>query len=72
MKVVYKGDPYTKEIASTAERVMEHLGVSNAHILAWQSKVGYLPWMGPSTSNVIKGLGAQGRKYVLAQSFGLI
>lgn len=26
--------------------------------------VGYLPWMGPSTSNVIKNLGAQGIKYV--------
>ncbi|KAF1336517.1 Ferrochelatase, partial [Globisporangium splendens] len=65
MKVVYKGDPYTKEIASTAERVMEKLGIQNSHILAWQSKVGYLPWMGPSTSNVIKGLGAQGHKHVL-------
>jgi ferrochelatase len=62
MKVVYKGDPYTKEIASTAERVMEKLGIQNSHILAWQSKVGYLPWMGPSTSNVIKGLGTQGHK----------
>lgn len=69
MNVVNKGDPYTKEIASTAERVMEALGVGNAHILAWQSKVGYLPWMGPSTSNVIKGLGAQGRKYVRSCSF---
>lgn len=39
MKVVYKGDPYTKEIASTAERVMEKLGLKkNSHILSWQSK----------------------------------
>lgn len=68
MNVVNRGDPYTKEIASTAERVMEALGVGNAHILAWQSKVGYLPWMGPSTSNVIKGLGEQGRKYVIYNS----
>ncbi|ETV77338.1 ferrochelatase [Aphanomyces astaci] len=66
MKVVYKGDPYTKEIASTSERVMEHLNVTNPHVLSWQSKVGYLPWMGPSTSNVIKGLASQGHKHVLA------
>ncbi|RLO11342.1 hypothetical protein DYB28_004593 [Aphanomyces astaci] len=72
MKVVYKGDPYTKEIASTSERVMEHLSVTNPHVLSWQSKgslslyFGYLPWMGPSTSNVIKGLASQGHKHVLA------
>jgi protoporphyrin/coproporphyrin ferrochelatase len=64
MNVVNKGDPYTKEISATTERVMEALNVPNAHILSWQSKVGYLPWMGPSTSNVIKGFGAQGKKYV--------
>ena len=38
MKVVNKGDPYVKEIASTSERVMEKLGLGNPHILSWQSK----------------------------------
>lgn len=33
----------------------------NPHVLSWQSKVGFLPWMGPSTADVIKGLGAQVR-----------
>ncbi|CAK4663353.1 hypothetical protein LEN26_006182 [Aphanomyces euteiches] len=66
MKVVYKGDPYTKEISSTSERIMEHLKLPNTHVLSWQSKVGYLPWMGPSTSNVIQGLAAQGHKHILA------
>ncbi|KAJ0399351.1 hypothetical protein ATCC90586_006806 [Pythium insidiosum] len=66
MKVVNKGDPYTKEIASTSELVMKELGLKNSHILSWQSKVGYLPWMGPSTSDVIQGFGAQGHKHVLA------
>jgi protoporphyrin/coproporphyrin ferrochelatase len=37
----------------------------NPHILAWQSKVGFLPWMGPPTSSVIEGLGKQGHKHVL-------
>lgn len=66
MKVVYKGDPYVTQIASSAELVMQHLGLSNPHVMAWQSKVGYLPWMGPSTSSVIKGLGQQGHKHLLA------
>ena len=35
------------------------------YVLAWQSKVGFLPWMGPPTSEVLKGLGRQGHRYVL-------
>lgn len=66
MKTVNKGDPYVKEIASTAEHVMKELGVTNSHILSWQSKVGYLPWMGPSTSSTLEGFGKQGHKHVLA------
>lgn len=37
----------------------------NSHILAWQSKVGFLPWMGPPTDKVLEGLGKQGHKHVL-------
>ena len=66
MKVVAKGDTYVNEVAATARAVMQSLphGVRNASILAWQSKVGFLPWMAPSTASVIKGLAAQGHKYV--------
>lgn len=35
------------------------------YVLSWQSKVGFLPWMGPSTSTVLKGLAAQGHTRVL-------
>ncbi|CAI5745894.1 unnamed protein product [Peronospora destructor] len=66
MKTVYKGDAYVNEIAATADRVMKQLAGKNPHILSWQSKVGYLPWMGPSTSDVIKHYGQQGHKYVMA------
>lgn len=68
MKVVAKGDTYVHEIASTVRAVMEALPPKchNTSVLAWQSKVGFLPWMAPSTASVIKGLGAQGHKYVLA------
>jgi ferrochelatase len=64
MKTVYKGDSYVNEIAATAERVMKQLAGKNPHILSWQSKVGYLPWMGPSTSDVIARYGKQGHKCV--------
>lgn len=39
--------------------------VRSPYVLAWQSKVGFLPWMGPPTGEVLKGLGRQGHKYVL-------
>lgn len=35
-------------------------------VLAWQSKVGPLPWLGPSTGNVLAGLGRQGVDAVVA------
>lgn len=68
MKVVEKGDAYVHEVAATARAVMESMppGVHNSSLLAWQSKVGFLPWMAPSTSSAIKGLGKQGHKYVMA------
>ena len=65
MKVVAKGDTYVGEVAATTRAVMDSLppGLHNTSVLAWQSKVGFLPWMAPSTSNVIHGLGKQGHKY---------
>jgi len=39
--------------------------VRSPYVLAWQSKVGFLPWMGPPSSDVLKGLARQGHRYVL-------
>lgn len=76
MKVVEKGDHYVPEVAATVKAVVEKLTaqVQQAdgpdatvprHILAWQSKVGFLPWMVPSTSKVIEGLGKRNQRHVL-------
>lgn len=65
MKVVNRGDQYPLEVAATVQHVMKELAFSNRYLLAWQSKVGFLPWMGPSTSDVIKGYGRQGHRYVM-------
>jgi protoporphyrin/coproporphyrin ferrochelatase len=68
MRVVNKGDPYPAEIAATVGAVMSHgLPAKErrqlTHVLAWQSKVGFLPWLCPSTGDVITELGRQGHKY---------
>ena len=38
MSVVRKGDPYTKEVATTTDLVMQQLGMSHRYMLSWQSK----------------------------------
>eukprot|EP01083_Nonionella_stella_P066846 176382_1 len=68
MKTVYRGDPYVHEVNLTVAACMERLremGHKNTYILAWQSQVGPLPWMGPQTGDVLKGLPKQGRTSVL-------
>lgn len=73
MKVVQKGDHYVAEVAATVKAVMAQLveqwnpehGRPPRHILAWQSKVGFLPWMVPDTSSTIKGLAERNVKHVL-------
>ena len=77
MMVVNRGDQYVAEVATTVAGVVSTLrsgggssggggrGAPNPYVLAWQSKVGFLPWMGPPTGEVLKGLAAQGHKRVL-------
>lgn len=64
-KVVERGDQYVAEVAATVSNVMHALGHCNRYILAWQSKVGPLPWQGPNTGSVVKGLGENGVKSVV-------
>jgi protoporphyrin/coproporphyrin ferrochelatase len=73
MLVVNRGDPYTAEVAATAHAVQQALRPrfpATASLLAWQSKVGFLPWMGPSTADVLRGLGRQGHRSVLLVPLG--
>ncbi|CAH1789178.1 unnamed protein product [Owenia fusiformis] len=65
MKVVNRGDPYPAEVAATVSRVMDALGHSHPYRLVWQSKVGPLPWLGPQTDEVIKGMVKNGKKNLL-------
>uniref|UniRef100_V9KKT6 Ferrochelatase n=1 Tax=Callorhinchus milii TaxID=7868 RepID=V9KKT6_CALMI len=65
MSVVNRGDPYPQEVGATVQRVMETLNFCNPYRLVWQSKVGPLPWLGPSTDDTIKGLCERGKKNLL-------
>jgi len=65
LDVIDRGDAYPQEVGATVQRVVERLGASNPYVLAYQSDVGPVRWLGPSTEQVIRRLGARGEKRVL-------
>jgi ferrochelatase len=84
--VVEKGDQYLHAMAASVQPLLQELGYSHPYIHARQSRVirciramvGWLtinvgcllPWISPSTENVIEGLGKQGRRHVLVVQIG--
>jgi ferrochelatase len=65
LDVIDRGDAYPQEVGASVQRVVEQLGRTNPYILAYQSDVGPVRWLGPSTAQVLRRLGARGHKHVL-------
>jgi ferrochelatase len=65
LSLVEKGDPYPRQIEATVSAVMDRGGWPNPHVLCFQSKVGRMKWLEPSTVNTLARLGGQGVKRVL-------
>ncbi len=65
LDVINRGDAYPAEIGASVHEVMSRLDYSHEYILAYQSDVGPVPWLGPGTEKVLKNLGAKKRKNVL-------
>jgi len=65
MSVINRGDAYPGEIGATVHEVMTRLSYGYEYLISYQSSVGPVPWLGPSTEQVVKDLGAKGRKNVL-------
>jgi ferrochelatase len=65
LDVIDRGDSYPQEVGASVQRVIEQLGRQNPYILAYQSDVGPVRWLGPSTEQVLRRLGARGQKRVL-------
>lgn len=65
MSIINRGDPYPLEIAASVHEVLKRLDRPYEHMLSYQSEVGPVPWIGPSTESVIEELGAKKRKRVL-------
>ena len=53
-KNIKKGDPYQWQVEQTTFEIVKHLNIDNLDwILSYQSRVGPLKWIGPSTDEVI-------------------
>ena len=52
---IKQGDPYQWQIENTVKQLVKKLSIKNLnYILSYQSRVGPLKWIGPSTETIIK------------------
>jgi ferrochelatase len=65
IKLVKQGDPYSGQIAKTVAEIMDRGAFSQTHSLCYQSKVGPLKWLTPSTPDTIADLASKGVKHML-------
>ena len=65
-KNIKKGDPYQWQVEQSVKNIVKNLGLENLDwILSYQSRVGPLKWIKPSTDNVIIENSKLGKKIVL-------
>jgi ferrochelatase len=65
LDVIDRGDSYPQEVGASVQRVVEKLAFPNPYLLAYQSDVGPVRWLGPSTEQVIRRLGGRGQRHLL-------
>ncbi|MEP7235597.1 MAG: ferrochelatase, partial [Ignavibacteriota bacterium] len=65
MYFVEAGDPYSKQILSTVELVMENFRSVYPYKISYQSKVGPRKWLEPDTESTIEALAKSGVKKML-------
>lgn len=64
-QIVEGGDPYQSQVERTAAAVMESLGQDLDWLCCYQSRVGPLEWIGPSTEDEIARAGADGKSVII-------
>ena len=61
-RIVEKGDPYQWQVEKTAEAILRRLAIDNLDWrICYQSRVGPLEWIGPSTDAEIRRAGEEGK-----------
>ena len=59
LSVIERGDAYPQEVGATVQKVMERLNFSHRYLLAYQSDIPPVKWLGPGTEQMIRELGAK-------------
>ncbi|MBE03665.1 MAG: ferrochelatase [Gammaproteobacteria bacterium] len=66
-KVIKRGDPYQIHVEKTAESIVKGLKIKNLDwCVSYQSRVGPLEWIGPSTDDEIKKAGREEKSLIIA------
>jgi ferrochelatase len=65
-KIVKGGDPYQWQVEQTAAAIDARLSSGQDSLVCYQSRVGPLTWIGPSTDDEIERAGRDGKAVVLA------
>jgi len=65
VRYIDEGDPYLEQTQETVNSVMERLGRDRPHSLSFQSKVGPVKWLRPSTDETIRKLAREGASQLL-------
>ena len=60
-----KGDPYPEQVRTTVKAVLDELAWTGPAHLGWQSRVGPVKWIEPSTEAEVERLGAETAERVL-------
>ncbi len=65
-KIIEGGDPYQKQVEQTCAAVMRELEAEKLdHVICYQSRVGPLEWIGPSTDDEIKRAGKDKKNIIM-------
>jgi ferrochelatase len=65
-KIVDRGDPYVAQVSATVHAVVAKLGLAASEwMVAFQSRVGPLEWVGPPTDHSIEEAAAAGKAVVV-------
>ena len=65
LKLVREGDPYPEQVRATVAALVARLPKPHPWTLSYQSRVGPVKWLTPSTSQTLKNLGRAGTSHVL-------
>jgi ferrochelatase len=66
VKLIKAGDPYQNQVEKSTAAIVKELNIENLdYIITYQSKVGPLEWLTPSTDSIIEQTAKEGRVIII-------